>query len=428
MDQPYQIEASSINWDSATKVAFRFFAIFFILSVFPFPLDIIPYIGDWARICYKWIWDPTVQWMGNHLLGVEGEIVEKMSGSGDKLYDWVSLFATTVVSALGCFAWSVMDRQRAAYPRFYEFLIIFLRYYLAFTLFGYGFAKVFHSQMPPPTMSRLMQPYGNSSPMGLLWTFVGLSKAYSAYTGWAEVLGGILLLFRRTTMIGALVTAVVMFNVMVLNYCFDVPVKIYSTLLCAMAIFIAAPDIKRLYDFFIRHRMVTSKTIVSFFSNRKWLIGATVLKVLLIGFTLYSNVFGYFEMDADEKPPLHGIYDVSSFSKNGQIVTPVLTDSTYWRKLMITWPGFASFRMANDSTRGFVFKVDTALHTIMMHPRKDTTLKTTLNYTVPIADELIINGVWKGDTIQAKLKRFDESKFLLTNRGFHWINEQPFNR
>ena len=33
-----------------------------------------------------------------------------------------------------------------------------------------------------------------------------------------------------------------------------------------------------------------------------------------------------------------------------------------------------------------------------------------------------------GETIQAKLRRADEKSFLLTSRGFHWINEYPFNR
>ena len=38
--------------------------------------------------------------------------------------------------------------------------------------------------------------------MGLLWTFMGHSPAYSAFTGAAEALAGALLLFRRTTLLG----------------------------------------------------------------------------------------------------------------------------------------------------------------------------------------------------------------------------------
>ncbi len=35
-----------------------------------------------------------------------------------------------------------------------------------------------------------------------------------------------------------------------------------------------------------------------------------------------------------------------------------------------------------------------------------------------------INGV----RIEAVCERRDAADFLLTNRGFHWVNESPFNR
>ena len=41
-----------------------------------------------------------------------------------------------------------------------------------------------------------------------------------------EVLGALLLLFRRTTALGAAVLAVVLVNVVMMNFCYDVPVKI----------------------------------------------------------------------------------------------------------------------------------------------------------------------------------------------------------
>ncbi len=33
-----------------------------------------------------------------------------------------------------------------------------------------------------------------------------------------------------------------------------------------------------------------------------------------------------------------------------------------------------------------------------------------------------------GEAIQTKLRRIDDKSFLLTSRGFHWINEYPFKR
>ena len=41
-----------------------------------------------------------------------------------------------------------------------------------------------------------------------------------------------------------------------------------------------------------------------------------------------------------------------------------------------------------------------------------------------------LKGTVDNDTIFIKMKRYKDfkKKFLLTNRGFHWINERPYNR
>jgi len=43
-------------------------------------------------------------------------------------------------------------------------------------------------------------------------------------------------------------------------------------------------------------------------------------------------------------------------------------------------------------------------------------------------DHLNIEGAIDFHKTSPRLVRFDESKFLLKNRGFHWVQELPFNR
>ena len=73
---------------------------------------------------------------------------------------------------------------------------------LSVTLFGYGFAKVFPQQFGPPGPFKLIEPYGEFSPMGVLWSFMGASIPYVIFSGACEVAGGALVLFRRTTLLG----------------------------------------------------------------------------------------------------------------------------------------------------------------------------------------------------------------------------------
>jgi hypothetical protein len=73
-------------------------------------------------------------------------------------------------------------------------------------------------------------------------------------------------------------------------------------------------------------------------------------------------------------------------------------------------------------------EIDTGGAKISLQKSQKAEDKTVLNYSRPEPDVLIIDGPWDGGTIHVKAHRMDTSKFLLTNRGFHWINELPFNR
>ena len=104
--------------------------------------------------------------------------------------------------------------------------MVYLRLVLAATMIPYGAAKIFPWQFPAPTLSKLIQRYGDSSPMGLLWTFMGASRSYSFFGGATELLAGMLLVVPRLATLGALVCIGVMSNVLMLNLGYDVPVKL----------------------------------------------------------------------------------------------------------------------------------------------------------------------------------------------------------
>lgn len=50
------------------------------------------------------------------------------------------------------------------------------------------------------------------------------------------------------------------------------------------------------------------------------------------------------------------------------------------------------------------------------------------SFQQPAADRLILDGTMDGHTVYMQLQLFDRSTFQLVSRGFHWIQESPFNR
>jgi uncharacterized membrane protein YphA (DoxX/SURF4 family) len=241
---------AAFHWSFSKKLAFRFFCLLFVLYIFFNPNGFLPY-ADVAFDYYIKPFHGIIPWIGKNILHLSSDITVFTNGSGDTTYDFVVVFFIAIISAAGCIIWSLLDRKRKSYNNLYYWLTAIVRYYLAFTLFSYGFVKIYKLQFPSPSPHRLLEPFGNASPMGLAWTFVGYSQGYNYFTGFGEVIGGLLLLFKRTTTLGALLALVIVGNIMAINYCFDIPVKLLSTALVIMSLFLLARDIKRLTNFFI---------------------------------------------------------------------------------------------------------------------------------------------------------------------------------
>lgn len=116
-------------------------------------------------------------------------------------------------------------------------LYTFCRYATAFIIIFYGFAKVFKLQFvvtPSTADTPLRLVYGQ----GLAWYFFGYSSAYAALITLAEIGGGALLLWRRTTLAGALLLLPLMLNVLMLDLAFQISAIGIALLLLAMIFYI----------------------------------------------------------------------------------------------------------------------------------------------------------------------------------------------
>jgi uncharacterized membrane protein YphA (DoxX/SURF4 family) len=354
------------------------------------------------------------------------------NGSGDTTYNYVQVFCYFVIAAAVTLVWSLLDRRRRNYARLYEWLRVYVRFVLAVAMIGYGAFKVVPSQFPEPSFDRLMQPYGDSSPMGLLWTFMGASMAYNVFTGLGELTGGLLLVFRRTTLLGALVCIGVMTNVVMLNFSYDVPVKLYSTHLLLMAIFLAAHDLRRLANVLVLNRPADPADYRPLF-RRRWLHWSTkVLAVLFIGYlTVTSLQFSYTsakDWNDVSKSPLYGLWDVEELVVDGQVRPPLLTDANRWRRVMFTGGNRMSFQLMSGSRDRFNVDIDPKKRTLAFTKRDDPSWKSTLAYNRPQPKLLLMQGTFDGHKVRVRARQGEIPKFLLMTRGFHWINERPFNR
>jgi len=189
------------HWSTPTKWIFRFISAYLFWYIFPFPISTIPFIGSIAEF-YSELWTACSIWVGENILAVEGPINSQSTGSGDMLFNYVANFTVILAAILTAFIWSILDRNRSNYNQLLYWVEVLTRYYLGYLLLSYGFGKIIKNQFPSPSLSRLVQPFGEASPMGLAWTYMGYSNTFNIFTGLGEAIAGFLLFFRRTKLIG----------------------------------------------------------------------------------------------------------------------------------------------------------------------------------------------------------------------------------
>ena len=429
-------ERQSSEWSLLTLVAFRFCFVYFgiyclstqiLTSFFPVPNFDIPDPSTF------WPIRPIVFWTAAHVLRVNKPLVYLGSGSGDKTFDWVLLFCMLVFSIVAAAIWSAFDRKRRNYTTVHKWFRLFIRLCLAGQMMTYGMDKFVPLQMPFPYLMRLLERYGDFSPMGVLWSSIGASPSYEIFAGGAELLGGILLIFPRTTTLGALVCLADMIQVFILNMTYDVPVKLLSFHLILLSLFLLAPDLKRLANFFLLNRPAEVSAHPPLFSGRHAnhiaLAAQIVVGVWLLGMNAYAARIGWHEYGGGRAlSPLYGIWDVEQQSVDGQLRAPLLNDAGRWHRAIFDFPTRVTFQRIDDSFSGHSVSIDVKNRTLVLSDDGDKNWKANFTFDRPVPDQMILDGTMDGHAVHMQLKLVDRNKFVLVSRGFHWIQEYPYNR
>lgn len=422
-----QALSDSMVWTPLQKLLFRFIFILFGLFIImfnnnAFPLFIIIMYYPMEFITY------LLTGITNFVMGPDVQLVTQHNGSGDTLFRYVLLFFITILAVIGSVFWTIFDRSRSHYNTLYYWLTVAVRYYVALMLAQYGLVKVVKLQFPFPDLARLGTTYGESSPMGLAWTFLGFSTGYNVFMGIAELMA-ILLIFRRTVALGAIICLMTTANVMAINYFYDVPVKIVSTALFLMSVFLLVPNFYRLVNLFFRGTAVELRTVAQPVIRPAWLgrnISAIKIVVIFVPM-LISFLYLITKRNASaglEKSPLYGMYEVQDFNWIGKDKSDEGPTPPSWDKLIIQRQHYSHIKYNQGIPVLCEVRVDTLMKDLHIVFADDTAAHR-FKYRVTGIGHLILDGKYFGDSVHIDLVK---RKFQLMERGFHWINERPYNQ
>jgi hypothetical protein len=280
----------------------------------------------------------------NSLTGVRANFFKLDTESGRwGLGAYVSWGIALLVALAGAAIWTLIARKskRTQYNNLYYWLRVIVRYRIAIGIIAFGFLKFYPMQMPTPSISNLDTNFGDYNTYKIYWQVVGVSLWYEVVLGIVEILGGILVLFRQTTALGAVLVGGVLYNIAHANIAYDGGVHVYSSLFVLFSAFVLLPYIPYLWKLLIKGESVTPRYYYPKLA-KKWQritfhsakYGVIFIFTILFGILRYDVHYHVGQLKEPITPGLKdaaGYYNVTEFRLNNKVLPYSPLDSVRWQ-------------------------------------------------------------------------------------------------
>eukprot|EP01136_Pigoraptor_vietnamica_P003906 Opistho-1_new@33743 len=204
---------SQSEWTNIEKLAFKFFGIYFFLQILPLDVRFFKHLFsiNWLNIGY-----PDIFYLSKYAPSFTGN---------DNFANWLII---AVIAGIGSFLWDKIYKKDINYDQLYYWVRVVVRYRLAIGVIAYGFLKFFPIQSPIPSISNLNTEYGDFTAWKLFSLGLGVVPSYQSFLGLIEIVGGLLLLNRKTTTIATLIILPFAGNVAISNIAYEGGEYVYA--------------------------------------------------------------------------------------------------------------------------------------------------------------------------------------------------------
>lgn len=304
-----------------------------------------------------------------------------------------------------------------------------MRYLLAYGAIHYGIIALLRFQFTAMNLELLVTPVGQWEPREMLWTFFGWSWIFTIVLAGVELLAAALLLRRETTLAGALLIGMVLSNVVILNYFFDVPGKSLSPHFALMVGLLVLPDAKRLLSMHVLDGEVSSAdlgrdvALPDAFSRHRTLWKAAVI-LLFVGAPVFAVVQARGFLFFPRPHALAGLYAVEEFEWDGQILPQIVGDSIPWRRAVISEDaGIFHLQRSDNRWMAFALAIDEETDRLRLTDGTPSEWRRrvvvagsggpsgTLSYELGDGARLELTGGLAGHRLRVTLKRVDIKEY-----------------
>lgn len=336
--------------------------------------------------------------------------------------DFVSMYALLLLliffslfSALLINQWKNWRQYR---EKVLEVISVLLTCYLCLQLLKYGADKLFKNQFYLPEPNILYTPLGKVHKDLLFWSTMGVSHFYSLFLGITEMVAAVFLFFRRTRLAGLLLATGILLNVTAINFAFDISVKLLSSFLFLLALFLLRPYYNRVAGLlFTGRRVEAAAGSLPLIRNVFWQAFAKFFTAGLICLETFYPVIqsGQLNDDKAPRPFLHGVY---------QVLLPLTAyglDSavTNTRRFYIHRDGYIIFERMDNSMTDYRLQYDTLHKQLLLTDYEKKQMKVPYDYRAKDSVlSLYFPGNGNGYVLEGQA--IDWRNLPALQKGFHW--------
>jgi hypothetical protein len=358
IEKPVSVKARPIlspslpEWKGYEKVAFRAAFIFFCIYSIP-----------WDPGFYKLIWNIDYSHFNyRHQTEIVAffnpQFINIYSESGFfGLASYINLLFVFIVSLAGAALWGYFGKPVTNYNKLYYWVRVFARYRVAYGVIAWGYKKIFIMQMPFPNIGLQHTPYIDFFAKRLYWEQLGIAPHYEVFLGFAEFVPGILLLFRKTTTLGAALALAVIGNVALANHAYDIGEHVPAFCLAFLSLFILWFDLRRIVSLLVFKQDTQVVRYYPAFSKNWERYGRLAVKwagnfvfVILFGI---SEIYAFTHNDFYKLPRTSGLknasgyYQVTEFKLNNKEIPYNPEDTIRWQDATFEDWSSLSFKVVN---------------------------------------------------------------------------------
>ena len=415
------------TWTRTKQIAFRFAFAISVLSIPKLAISIGPHLFNPIERPVRLILSRCDIFEWHTTTAVGAFLLSTIAGAGsvhDQMLrfkaNWDAsvfpdLFGLLILALVITLVWTLLGNRTTLDSVLNRPMRVYIRYAIGIAMLNYAFIKVIPTQFGYLTPGELLTPFGQLSRFRVMWDFMAASPGYTVFAGLVELVGAILLFFRRTTLLGALVLAGALVEVIAMDLAFNVGAVTYANTILLLDLVILAPYLRPLLQILVVKGKGELPVEPPPSRERWWnspvvkiaVIAVLALPLIKINLERRRAYFG-------SGQSVYGLFEISSYAKNGRTVTPMSGDGETWKRVGSNprdGVDGISVQFADGDVRRFALTQD-AVHSLWTIRGDDPSWIGSFHYVVQQDGDISLQGRLGSDSVDMLLRPVDITKYF----------------